>query len=218
MYRRQLRSRLYVLTPTSLAGTRALDAFVEAMVGAGVGLVQYRAKNVDTRTMVEDCQRLLRITRPAGVPLIVNDRVDVALAVGADGVHVGARDMPVAYARRLMGPIAIVGATAPTPRLAREAQQGGASYVAVGPMFATPNAPEKPPIGPEGIAPVRAVTPLPVCAIGGITEDNIEQVAAAKPDLIAVMGAVADADAPAVSARRLAQRISELLGQGGPEL
>ena len=218
MQKRLLRSRLYVLTPPAMAGTRELARFVEAIVRAGVGMVQYRAKEVATRTMVEDCQRIVEVTRRAGVPLIVNDRVDVALAVGADGVHVGACDMPVAYARRLMGPIAIVGATAPTPALAREAEQGGASYVSVGPMFPTPTAPHKEPIGPGAIAPVRRVTSLPICAIGGIKEENLEEVAAAKPDLIAVTGAVADADVPEVAARRLVEMINRLLGEGGPEL
>ncbi len=218
MEKRALRSRLCVLTPQTLAGTPELVSFVEALIDGGVGMVQYRAKETDTRTMVEDCQRLLRLTRAADVPLVVNDRVDVALAVGADGVHVGAMDMPVAYARRLMGPIAIVGATAPTPKLARQAQDGGASYISVGPMFPTPNAPEKEPVGPEGIARVRQVTSLPICAIGGINEDNLEQVAAAGPDFVAVLGAVASADVPAVAVRRLVDRLNELLGEGGPEL
>ncbi len=218
MRRPALKARLYVIIPESLVGTAEIADFVASVVSAGVGIVQYRAKQATTRQMIIDCQRLLRITRRRRVPLIVNDRVDVALAVGADGVHVGAEDMPVAYARRLMGPHAIVGATAPTPDLARQAQQGGASYVSVGPMFATPNAPHKSPVGPEQIEVVRRACALPICAIGGISIDNLAQVAEQKPDLIAVLGAVANADDPGRAASALVKAIEELLGTGGPQL
>lgn len=208
---RVLRSRLYVITDTRLVGTPELFGFVEAVVASGAGMVQYRAKGISTRQMITDCQRVLRITRRARVPLIVNDRVDVALAVGADGVHVGADDMPVAYARRLMGPHAIVGATAPTPELARQAEMGGASYVSVGPMFPSPNAPDKHPRGPQAIAPVRSACKLPICAIGGIGPDNLDQVAAAGPDIVAVISAIAQADEPAMAVRHLCSRLAELL-------
>ncbi|MGD9519686.1 MAG: thiamine phosphate synthase [Armatimonadota bacterium] len=206
-----LRSRLYVITPTSMVGNEALIPYVRALVEAGVGLVQYRAKDVSTRLMIEDCLKILRVTRPALVPLVVDDRVDVALAVGAEGVHVGVSDMPVAYARRLMGPHALVGATAPTPQLARQAEQGGASYVSVGPMYATATAPEKLPVGPERVTQVRSVCRLPICAIGGITEDTLGPVADARPDLVAVVTAISDAKCPGLAARRLVARIAELL-------
>jgi thiamine-phosphate diphosphorylase len=213
MHRYRLRSRLYVITPVALAGTDELITFVQTLVAAGVGMIQYRAKGLSTRAMIEDCARLVLITRRAGVPLIVNDRVDVALAVGADGVHVGPDDMPVAYARRLLGPHALVGATAPQPHLARQAEQGGASYVAVGPMFATPTAPDKSPLGPEAIAPVRAAVRLPICAIGGIKEQNLAAVAAAGADLVAVVGAVATAAEPGLAARRLVEQIRAWWGE-----
>lgn len=213
MQSRSLRSRLYAITPLSLAGRGELAAFVQGLVAGGIGILQYRAKGVSTRGMIEDCLGILRVTRPARVPLLVNDRVDVALAVGAEGVHLGLGDMPVAYARRLMGPHAIVGATTPTAELARQAAQGGATYVSVGPMFATASAPEKTPVGPERIASVREACGLPVCAIGGITMETLGQVADARPDLIAVIGALAEAQEPSLAARRLAARVAELLGR-----
>ncbi len=213
MQSRPLRSRLYAITPLSLAGGEGLAAFAEGLVAGGVGVIQYRAKGLSTRRMIEDCLGILRATRPARVPLLVNDRVDVALAVGAEGVHVGASDMPVAYARRLMGPHAIVGATTPTPELAGQAAQGGATYVSVGPMFATASAPEKTPVGPGRIASVREACNLPICAIGGITVDTLGQVADARPDLIAVIGALAEAEEPSLAGRRLAARVTELLGR-----
>ncbi len=214
MERETLRSRLYVITPAELAGTKDLAGYVEALLNGGAGIVQYRAKGQTTRRMVEDCRRILRHTRQLRVPLIVNDRVDVALAAGAEGVHVGPSDMPVAYARRLMGPHAIVGATAPTPKLAREAQEAGASYVSVGPMYATPSAPEKDPVGPEGIRPVRGVVGLPICAIGGINEETLAAVASAGPDMVAMIGAVAGASDPAMVVRRLVASVEQLIGNG----
>jgi thiamine-phosphate pyrophosphorylase len=194
-----------------LVGTPDLPAYIEALVTAGVGMIQYRAKELTTRQMIEDCQRILRITRPARVPVVVNDRMDVALAVGAEGVHVGTDDMPVAYARRVMGPHAVVGATAPTPDLAKQAERGGASYVSVGPIFPTSTAPQKAPVGPERIRQIRAACRLPICAIGGITEDSLTVVAQERPDLVAVVTAVAEADNPALAAHRMVARLSELL-------
>lgn len=214
MERPTLRSRVYVLTPVELAGTDDLAGYVEALLGGGAGVIQYRAKGLSTRQMVEDCRRILRHTRRQRVPLIVNDRVDVALAAGAEGVHVGPSDMPVAYVRRLMGPHAIVGATAPTPKLAHEAEEAGASYVSVGPMYATSNAPEKRPVGPEGIHPVRGVVSLPICAIGGINADTLPSVAVAKPDMVAMIGAIATATDPAMMLRRLVTSVEQLIGNG----
>ena len=208
---RKLRSRVYVLTPPELAGTYDLADYVRAAIAGGAGMIQYRAKGASTRTMLEDCQSIIAMLRRAEVPLIVNDRVDVALAVGADGVHVGPEDMPVAWARRMMGPEAIVGATAPTPRLARQADDGGASYVSVGPMFASRTAPEKPPIGPEAIEPVRRACKLPICAIGGITAENLEAVAAAGPDLVAVTRAVFEAPDWRRAVAELVEMTRELL-------
>jgi thiamine-phosphate pyrophosphorylase len=209
-----LRSRLYFITPSDLAGRDGLMELVRAVVEAGAGMVQYRAKGATTRVMIEDCQRLLRHTRRVGAPLVVDDRADVALAVGADGVHVGSEDLPVAYARRLMGPHAIIGATAPTPRLAREAELGDANYLAVGPIFADSGA-ESEALGPEAMVAVRAVTRLPICAAGGITADSLGLLSAFRPDLVAVSGAIADAADPGAEARRLVGLLASILPPGG---
>ena len=214
MDRATLRSRLYLITPAELAGTDDLAGYVEALLNGGAGMIQYRAKGHTTRRMIEDCRAILRHTRRMHVPLIVNDRVDVALAAGAEGVHVGPSDMPVAYARRLMGPHAIVGATAPTAKLAREAQEAGSSYVSVGPMYSTPSAPEKSPVGPEGIKPVRGVVGVPICAIGGINEQTLPAVACAHPDMVAMIGAVSGSTDPAMVVRRLVASVEQLIGNG----
>ena len=206
-----IRSRIYFITPANTTETGQLVDLVRTAVRSGVGMVQYRAKNQPTRTMVEEAKALLKITRPAQVPLIVNDRVDVALAVGADGVHVGQQDMAPNDARRLMGPHAIVGVTAPELSAAREAEHATASYISCGPVFRSPTKPEKPPIGVEHLQRLQQAVSLPVCAIGGISEETIVDLADASPALIAVGSAIGQTDDPAAAARRLVTLAAEAI-------
>jgi len=161
--------------------------------------------------MVEEANALLKITRPAQVPLIINDRVDVALAVGADGVHVGQQDMAPNDARRLMGPHAIVGVTAPELTAAREAEHATATYISCGPIFASPTKPDKPPIGVSQLQRLQQAISLPVCAIGGINEEAIVDLADASPTLVAVGSAISQADNPAAAARRLVELAAEAI-------
>jgi len=202
---RDIQSRIYFVTPAETTNSKRLFELVQAAVRSGVGMVQYRAKNQSTRVMVEEAKALLKITRPAQVPLIINDRVAVALAVGADGVHVGQKDMAPNDARRLMGPHAIVGVTTPELTAAREAEYAAASYVSCGPIFASPTKPEKPPVGIEHLQRLQQAVSLPVCAIGGINEETIVDLADASPTLIAVGSAISAADDPAAAARRLVE-------------
>ncbi len=208
---RGIRSRIYFITPAETAASKQLFDLVQAAVRSGVGMVQYRAKNQPTRTMVEEAKALLRITRPAQVPLIINDRVDVALAVGADGVHVGQQDMAPHDARRLMGPHAIVGVTAPELTAAREAEQAAASYISCGPIFASPTKPEKPPIGVSQLQQLQQAVSVPVCAIGGINEETIVDLADVTPTLVAVGSAISEAADPGAAARRLVELAAEAI-------
>ncbi len=171
-------------------------------------MVQLRLKGATTRQWVSLAEAVLAACRREGIPLIINDRVDVCLAVGANGVHLGQDDMPVRIARRLLGPAAVIGATTQTPRLAGAAQAAGASYVAVGPMFRSPTKPEKEPIGPGRAFEVKNAVSVPVCAIGGIGQGNILEVAAAGADLFAVVSAIAEAEAPAEAAQALANALA----------
>jgi thiamine-phosphate pyrophosphorylase len=206
-----VRSKIYYLTPALLPDRARLVALVRSVVGAGVGLVQYRVKDATTRRMFEDVQALLRVTRPAHVPLIVNDRVDIALAAGAEGVHVGEEDLPTSVVRRMMGPAAIVGVSADTPATARQAELAGASYVACGAIFPSPTKPDKPVLGPACVAALQRVTSVPVCAIGGISLENLPALRETNPSLIAVISAINDAPDPARAARELVQAAGRLL-------
>ena len=129
--------------------------------------------------------------------------MDVALAVGADGVHLDADDLPVAHARRLMGPGAIICACVRTPDYARIAQRDGATYVAVGPVYPSASRPDTPVLGIEAMSHVRAATGLPICAFGGIGPENLWEVIQGGAELVAVMSAVHDQPDPAAAARDL---------------
>ena len=192
----KLRSKVYYLTSAEPGERNDLIQLVHAVLRAGVGMVQYRAKNRTTAAMVREAGALVRLTRHAQVPFIVNDRVDVALAVGADGVHIGQDDMPAAHARRVLAPYAIVGVTAPEPAQAVAAQRNGATYISCGPVFASPTKPQKPPLGPEAVRRIQNVVSVPVCAIGGINEETIYQFNEVNPALIAVASAINDAADP----------------------
>ena len=186
-------------------------AMVRGVVRAGVGLVQYRSKGQSTQAMVEQARALLKVTRPAQVPLIINDRVDVALAAGADGVHIGQEDMPPNDARRLMGPHAIVGVTAPQVQSARRAERAVASYVSCGPIFPSPTKPDRQPVGLAPLQRLQQAASLPICAIGGINENTIVDLAEASPSLIAVGSAISHSEAPETAARRLVQAAQDTM-------
>ena len=208
---RDIGSRIYFITPAETANTGELVELVQAAVRNGVGMVQCRTKNRPTRTMVEEAKALLRITRPAAVPLIINDRVDVALAVGADGVHVGQEDMAPGDTRRLMGPHTIVGATAPDLATAREAEHAAASYISCGPIFRSPIKPEKSPVGVGQLQQLQQAVSLPVCAIGGINEATIVDLADVTPTLVAVGSAISQATDPGAAALRLVELAAEAI-------
>ncbi len=202
---RDIQSRIYFITPAEPVTTGQLVDLVRAAVRSRVGMVQYRAKNQPTRTMVEEAKALLKITRSAEVPLIINDRVDVALAVGADGVHVGQQDMAPNDARRMMGPHAIVGVTAPELSTAREAEHAAATYISCGPVFSSPTKPDKPPIGVEQLQRLQQAVSLPICAIGGINEETMVDLADVTPTLVAVGSAISADDDPGAAAQRLVE-------------
>ena len=188
--------RLYaVLDPARCRGREPVALAVEAVRG-GATMVQLRDKASDTRKLVALASGLKAALAGTGVPLVVNDRVDVALAAGADGVHLGIHDMDPADARRLLGPGAIIGATVHHPEEADALDPAVADYVGLGPVFATASKdPRDPPLEPDGLgrllAAVRHRLPeTPTCAIAGIDAGNAASALAAGIDGIAVISAI----------------------------
>lgn len=178
--------RLYALTDASAPGSHVEQ--VREYADAGVRIIQVRDKLASSRALYETVVAALEITRPRGVRLIVNDRVDVALAAGADGVHVGQDDLPAESAREILGPLAIIGIS--THSLAQAAAAAGlpVDYVAIGPVFATTTkANPDPVVGLEGLRAVRSAVTLPLVAIGGITLEKAPDVFAAGADSVAVV-------------------------------
>lgn len=178
--------RLYALTDASAPHSHLEQ--VREYVDAGVRIIQVRDKLASSRALYETVVAALEITRPRGVRLIVNDRVDIALAAGADGVHVGQEDLPAEAAREILGPLAIIGISSHSLAQARLAAEQPVDYVAFGPIFATTTkANPDPVVGLEGLAAVRAVIELPLIAIGGITLEKAPAVFAAGADSVAVV-------------------------------
>lgn len=205
---------LTVVTDDRLSLGRPQIQVVRAAIAGGATVVQLRQKEGTTRAMVELGRALRALTRDAGVALIVNDRLDVALAVEADGVHVGQDDMPADVARRLIGPAALLGVSAATPDEARAAEAAGADYVGVGSVYATGSkADAGAPIGLAGLAAVAAVVRVPVVAIGGIgpgrAADCIRHGAAG----VAVISAIVSQPEPEVAARLLRREIDAVRGR-----
>ena len=203
---------LYLVTDRGLARGRSIASVVEAAVRGGVAAVQLREKSCCTRDFVQLGRELKKLLAPLGVPLIVNDRVDVALAIGADGVHLGQQDMDFESARRLMGPGALMGLSIETIEQARAAAPLDADYLGVGPVFATATKNDAaPPLGLAGMAQVRAISRHPIVAIGGIGVENARQAIQFGADGAAVVSAICAADDPERAARELRQSIDAAL-------
>lgn len=195
---------LYFVTDRGLCGEKPLAGVVLQAVRGGATCVQLREKNVSTDFFVEEAARIKALIAPYGAPLIINDRIDVALAVGADGVHVGQEDMPYRIARRLMGPKAIIGLSVETWEEVEEAQDLDCDYLGVSPVFATPTKTDtKAPWGLEGLAKIRAFSRHSLVGIGGLNAGNAEEVVMAGADGIAVVSAICAASDPHAAAREL---------------
>lgn len=198
--------RLHVLTDAR-GGPAALEA-VSAAVAAGAPVVQVRHKDCTDRALYDFAAQVVVICAAYGTACLVNDRVDVALAVGAAGTHLGADDLPVAAVRRVAGPDHLIGGTARNPQQARELVAAGADYLGVGPAYATKTKSGLPdPIGPAGVAAVAGAVDVPVIAIGGVTAGRVAELRAAGAWGVAVVGAVSGAPDPAAATRQLLQEL-----------
>ncbi len=168
---------LYALTDARLSLGRPLADVAQALLDAGVRILQYREKKLKAGQMLEECRLLRRLTREAGACFIVNDHIDIAMLVEADGVHIGQEDLPLSEVRRLVGPKMIIGLSTHTPEQARAAVAAGADYIGVGPIFATQTKEDVvAPVGFGYLDWVAANISLPFVAIGGIKAQNIGEV------------------------------------------
>lgn len=194
--------RLHLITDTRF-GRQPL-AVLPAALAAGVDVVQVRVKEAGDREVYDLTEQAVALCAEYGAACLVDDRLDVALAAGAAGVHLGADDLPVAAARAVAGRDFVIGATARDPAAAAEAVAAGATYLGVGPSFATATkAGLPPPIGVEGVAAVCASVSVPVIAIGGVRADRVSALLAAGAHGVAVVDAVYGAADPARAVREL---------------
>ena len=186
---------IYLVMDAAACKGKSLESVVTDAVRAGVSCVQLREKQISTRAFLKKARALLAILKPARVPLIINDRVDIALASGADGVHLGQSDMPYSHARRLMGSSGIIGLSVETWEDVEEAQGLDVDYLGVSPVFSTPTKTDtKTPWGLEGLQKIRKFSRHPLVAIGGIDAFNAGEILNSGADSLAVVSAICSAD------------------------
>ncbi|SAK62603.1 thiamine-phosphate pyrophosphorylase [Caballeronia catudaia] len=201
-----------VLDPVQCGGHDAAVRVARAALEGGATLVQLRAPEWHKRAWFDLARELLPITRAYGVPFVINDHVDVALAVDADGVHIGQRDLPADIARRLLGPDALIGLSVSNLDETTEANTLGGivDYLGAGPVYATPTKTDaSTPCGIDGLSAIRAAARLPTVAIGGIQSHNAADVMRARPAGLAVVSAICKAADPREAAATLAATIAQ---------
>ncbi len=204
-------SSLYFITDSTGYTEEEFLYRVEQALKGGATLLQLREKNKSTREYIRLAEKVHAIARRYNVPLIIDDRVDVALAVDAEGVHVGAEDMPIATARRLMGDSKIVGATAKTVPWAKDAYEQGADYLGVGAIYPTTTKVKTVLTSTDTLRDICNAVPIPVNAIGGLKEDNMDVLSGIPIAGICVVSAIMKAEDPKKAAETLKTRVKELL-------
>jgi thiamine-phosphate pyrophosphorylase len=201
---------LYLVTDRGLAGGRTTLEIVSAAVHGGATVVQLREKDCSTRDFIEQALTIKKFLNAGRIPLIINDRVDVAQAVKADGVHLGQTDMPLETAKKILGDSMIIGISAESLQDAIEAEKGGADYLGVSPIYATPTKTDTAPaLGLKGLREIRKAVKLPLVGIGGLTRENSADVIRNGADGVAVVSAIVAADDPEAAAKQLKHVIEE---------
>lgn len=198
---------LYVILDRTASRGRDLREILEGVIAGGGGIVQFREKEWPSRRCLPLLEDLRRRAKHAGISFVVNDRLDLALAVEADGLHLGQDDLPAPVARRLLPSSMFLGVSTHSLAEARQAQADGADYVAVGSIFPTATKPEFELVGLDLLRAVRPHVRTPLVAIGGITADNAPEAIRAGADGVAVISAVCGAPDPAQATRLLLERI-----------
>ncbi|MBO4498419.1 MAG: thiamine phosphate synthase [Lachnospiraceae bacterium] len=211
---RTVSGQLYFITDTTYASVDEMIERVDAAIRGGAAIVQLREKDRGTREYIEIATRVHEVTKKAGVPLIIDDRLDVALAMGAEGVHVGSSDMPVDDVRRIADKVAgkdfIVGATAKTVPAALDAFKKGADYLGCGAIYPTTTHVKTTITSTDTLRDICAAVPIPVYAIGGLNADNLEVLRGIPIAGVCVVSAIMKAPDPEGAARELISTISSL--------
>ncbi len=195
--------KLYIITDRICLRKKTLVEAVREAVLGGAGVVQLRDKSARDEEFAAQARELLLITRSLGVPLIINDRIEIARQVGADGVHLGQDDASLEAARMILGANAIVGRSTHSVEQARRAQSEGFDYIGVGPVFATPTKPSYEPVGLDLVRLAAQILRIPFVAIGGIDEKNAFEVRKAGAKTVAVVRAVMASENPKLTAENL---------------
>jgi thiamine-phosphate pyrophosphorylase len=208
MKRKGIDYSLYLVTDRELAGERSIHDIVEAAIKGGVTCVQLREKSSTTLEFIEEALSIRELLRRNNIPLIINDRLDVAQAVHADGVHLGTTDMPLEMARSIVGNSMIIGASAESLADAIKAERDGADYIAVSPIYETPTKVYAfSPLGLKGLREIRGAVKTPLVGIGGLNKGNSDEIIRNGADGIAVVSAIVAAEDPEGAARELKEII-----------
>lgn len=202
---------LYFVTDRELMHCDSVERCVELAIRGGASVVQLREKDLSSRDFYETALRVHEVTKAAGVPLIINDRLDICMAAGAEGVHLGQSDIPCKIAREILGADKIIGVSSHNAEEAAKAQADGADYLGVGAVFATSTKTNTTPVTPEIIREVRAAVTIPFVVIGGVNERNIAQLGGLGFNGAAVVSAVAAKDDITGAARIMREAIEKAL-------
>jgi thiamine-phosphate pyrophosphorylase len=205
---------LYLVTDRHLAGLRGIRAIVRSALIGGATVVQFREKELNGEKLLAEAIALKKICDEYNVPFIVNDRLDLAIACSADGIHIGQDDIPIASARKALGDKKIIGVSVSTPGEAEIAQSNGADYIGISPVWATPTKTDTPnKVGINGISEIRKIVTIPCVGIGGIKKENAKSVITAGCDGIAVVSAIFSSKNPEESAKGLLRIVREAKGK-----
>jgi thiamine-phosphate pyrophosphorylase len=199
---------LCLVADAEIVGEKDICSAITEAVDGGVTLVQLRAKKLKTRELLDTSSKVVEILRVKNIPLIINDRIDIALSCEADGVHLGQHDLPLPIARKILGRNRVIGISVNTVKEAIEAEKQGADYLGVGPIFFTQTKKDlKPLLGLKGFRSIRKRVNLPVLAIGGINAENARELIEAGADGVAVVSAILTAEDIRQATRELKEAI-----------
>lgn len=207
-----LDTRIYFITDSTAYSEQEFLSRVRSALEGGVTLIQLREKERTTREYIALAKKVHGLAREFNVPLIIDDRIDVALAMGAEGVHLGQTDMPIKTARKLLGDEVIIGATAKTVGQAREAYEQSADYLGVGAIYPTTTKVKTVLTSTETLDAICKAVPIPVNAIGGLNKDNIDVLRGIGIAGVCVVSAIMKAPDPKTAAEELSQAVKDILG------